>query len=681
MPKIPVTKFFSLLAVLCLTLPFSAQDARFFGIDKAAVCAHSYDKAAHSAATCRTDCPGIEGIAEDHFSYIPPATIPSTAPSARSAALFNVTYIGFSQPAIAAFQYAVNIWADLIDSSQLIEIEATWESIPGSTLGSAAPTGLAQNFAGAGVADTYYPVALANAIAGSDLSSDVDIACNFDSESPWYLGTDGNVPPGFYDFVTVVLHELGHGLGVIGSAVVVGNTGFIGSGGVPYIYDRFVVTATGDTITEISQGTSLLGDVLTSGGLYWAGQNGVAAATAPPGIYAPNSWEAGASYSHLREDMYLSGTANSLMTPQIYTGEAIHNPGPIVGGMLADMGWGVQGCFFFELDIGVQIECNPQTNTYSQEITLTYNDPPAGLLNINGALYAVTESPQTLTMSNLSSDGQLVDVTAYFTGDPECSFFQAAAFTAPAACSGGDCTITGLVLGEQTVCNPADGLYDQAFTLSFGFAGDAGNVLVNGEAFSVFNNSADVLLEDLVADGSLVTVLVEFTDNDSCSATFTGAFTAPDPCPCSLSSEVLSISACEVATDSYDAVVEITPLHPPLSGTLLINGVGQTLPASGLPFTVALDDLPSDGLPYVFEAHYSDLEACAVSLNPAFTAPEPCACPSDLDGDGFMGVSDVLGLLALFGCNSGDCVGDIDDDGVTGVSDILLLLAAYGTPC
>ena len=42
------------------------------------------------------------------------------------------------------------------------------------------------------------------------------------------------------------------------------------------------------------------------------------------GCYAPDPWEPGASFSHLREDMYLSGNANALMTPNLNTGEAIH---------------------------------------------------------------------------------------------------------------------------------------------------------------------------------------------------------------------------------------------------------------------------------------------------------------------------------------------------------------------
>ncbi|MHC4218549.1 MAG: hypothetical protein ACYSU7_08860, partial [Planctomycetota bacterium] len=53
-----------------------------------------------------------------------------------------------------------------------------------------------------------------------------------------------------------------------------------------------------------------------------------------------------------------------------------------------------------------------------------------------------------------------------------------------------------------------------------------------------------------------------------------------------------------------------------------------------------------------------------------------------LDGDGEVGVSDVLALLAAWGpCpDCGDCVADLDGDCNVGVTDFLTLLAAWG-PC
>ncbi|MCH7849592.1 MAG: hypothetical protein IIB53_14675 [Planctomycetes bacterium] len=52
----------------------------------------------------------------------------------------------------------------------------------------------------------------------------------------------------------------------------------------------------------------------------------------------------------------------------------------------------------------------------------------------------------------------------------------------------------------------------------------------------------------------------------------------------------------------------------------------------------------------------------------------------DLDGDGTVGVSDLLILLGAWGqcddCN--DCIADLDGDCVVGVKDLLILLGNWG---
>lgn len=55
---------------------------------------------------------------------------------------------------------------------------------------------------------------------------------------------------------------------------------------------------------------------------------------------------------------------------------------------------------------------------------------------------------------------------------------------------------------------------------------------------------------------------------------------------------------------------------------------------------------------------------------------ERAGCPADLDGDGAVEASDLLAMLAAWGC--ADCPGDLDADGTVGVADLLLLLAAWG---
>ncbi len=62
------------------------------------------------------------------------------------------------------------------------------------------------------------------------------------------------------------------------------------------------------------------------------------------------------------------------------------------------------------------------------------------------------------------------------------------------------------------------------------------------------------------------------------------------------------------------------------------------------------------------------------------TAPIVSSCPTDLDGDGQVGIGDLLILLAQWGPCPPICLGDINGDGVVNVPDLLTLLAAWG-PC
>ena len=64
----------------------------------------------------------------------------------------------------------------------------------------------------------------------------------------------------------------------------------------------------------------------------------------------------------------------------------------------------------------------------------------------------------------------------------------------------------------------------------------------------------------------------------------------------------------------------------------------------------------------------------------ANAGPTGNPCPEDLDGDGAVGVSDVLMVLGEFGCAS-NCTMDIDGDQSVGVSDVLAVLSVFGEVC
>lgn len=75
-------------------------------------------------------------------------------------------------------------------------------------------------------------------------------------------------------------------------------------------------------------------------------------------------------------------------------------------------------------------------------------------------------------------------------------------------------------------------------------------------------------------------------------------------------------------------------------------------------------------------------ERAALIFNGALDdCTSPTTCPSDLDGDGIIGVGDAIIILSDFGCTGG-CAGDIDGDGNVTVLDLLNgVLAHYGDPC
>jgi hypothetical protein len=259
-------------------------------------------------------------------------------------ATFVVTYHGFPANAKAAFQRAVDLWSVLVKSSVPIRVDATWTTMGDGILGGARAGDYIRDFSGAPRSATWYPAALANARAGTDLSPSPDIEAQFNSAGiPWYLGTDGNVPAGELDLTSVVLHEIGHGLGLSDSTDVSDGRGYWGGDGYPTAYDRFVQTADGHWVPDLANGTTALAAYLQSDALRWGGANGTAAAGTRPWLYSPNPFEVGSSVAHLDEDVYATGTANALMTPYLDDGEALHDPGDIGLGMLKDIGWTVAG--------------------------------------------------------------------------------------------------------------------------------------------------------------------------------------------------------------------------------------------------------------------------------------------------------------------------------------------------
>lgn len=283
---------------------------------------------------------------ESHDSYVaPPQEYFNRLKSASTQkAKIEVTYVGFSLEAQQAFQFAVQIWENLIYSPVPIRMKATWKSLEKGVLGSCGPTAYYRNFNSTQKWNCYYPVAIVEKMLGEEVNSpsQYDLEASFNKDfANWYLGVDGKTPSGQYDFVSVVLHELAHGLGFTGLFYT-----FEGKGAYSYssesyagIFDQFVINKAGESLVNKSIFTNPsvnLYQAMTSG---WLDFNTRLSGSQLPHLFAPSTWDEGSSIYHLDEVTYPGENINSLMTPYTGTGEAIHSPGPHSLDMLYDMGW------------------------------------------------------------------------------------------------------------------------------------------------------------------------------------------------------------------------------------------------------------------------------------------------------------------------------------------------------
>lgn len=277
------------------------------------------------------------------------------APAKAQTATFQVTYTGFTPEAQAAFQSAVDLWATHIVSSVPIRVEASFVPLGTNVLGSAGATQVYANRPQFPLQNTWYPNAIADALVGQDLNPNVpDIRAQFSSNFPnFYFGLDGNPPVGRIDFRSVVLHELGHGLGFFGTADVTSGIGSwgLGQAGLPLAYDRLVRDAALRPMLDLSfypNNSVELANLLQSNALF-LDTPGLRNANAgsPPRIYAPAVWNQGSSYSHWDEASFPAGTPNALMTPFIgartATGplDVYVSPGPLTCALFAELGWGL----------------------------------------------------------------------------------------------------------------------------------------------------------------------------------------------------------------------------------------------------------------------------------------------------------------------------------------------------
>ena len=279
---------------------------------------------------------------------LPPSGKYALAPPAAN---ISVNYTGFTLEAQAAFQRAVDIWSSLLITSVPIEIEANFTTFEEEkTLGAAGP----QSFnvfklkSGRSVA---YPAGLVNEIVERDADPDKpEIKVTMSDSSNWYYGLDGQPGEDQFDFVSVVLHEIGHGLGFSDSFKIDESTEEaeygIGDDNIPTIFDYFIFDTEFKWLVnedEYTNPSTELTDTVTGIKLFWYGTKTREAngGHRPVLLWAPGEYGR-SSVAHLDYDAYPPGTPNELMNPFQPKGQAAHEPGPIVLAMLGDMGWTIR---------------------------------------------------------------------------------------------------------------------------------------------------------------------------------------------------------------------------------------------------------------------------------------------------------------------------------------------------
>ena len=242
------------------------------------------------------------------------------------------------QAAKDAFRFAADIWETEVVSDVPITISANFRNFGSSSIigSNSSPLFINTPNAPEGV---IYTSALARAIAGFDFTpGTADGNQNYNLEFDFYFGTDGQVPSNKIDFITVVLHEIGHTMGITGLSNNGTGVGTSFQGEQVYTgWTNFVELGDGTPITEVADTDQP--DALTSNDLFYEGPNTKDFFDGRPKVYAPSTFRSGSSYSHWDEATFRSGTPNALMTPSIARGEVNRNVGDITRGALKDQGW------------------------------------------------------------------------------------------------------------------------------------------------------------------------------------------------------------------------------------------------------------------------------------------------------------------------------------------------------
>lgn len=233
-------------------------------------------------------------------------------------------------------------WDAALVTPSPITVDVYWECFnnPG-ILGFAGPLDIYQS------TDTgfIFPAAVAHTLENSDLNgptSEIEMGLNAELSSSnscsfatdeWYISSSNSTPgSNQIDLYSVVLHEIGHGLGFLGSAQDPDGVGPI----TPrvsfprFIYDSFVTVGNTPLLDTNNPNSHL-----TQGNLFFDIGGGTL-----HDVYAPNPFRNGSSFSHF-SFAFQGSDPGVLMTPALGPGQVRRALDAPVLGVLSQQGWDV----------------------------------------------------------------------------------------------------------------------------------------------------------------------------------------------------------------------------------------------------------------------------------------------------------------------------------------------------
>jgi hypothetical protein len=296
-----------------------------------------------------TDPELVAEVEEVHLAFEPSNQVPAGAEAigellASSNGGITVNFsAGTPADVQSVFFAAVAEWdaALATNPSGPINIAVNWAPLSGSVLGSAGPNGLFRS-GQMPRSDSYYPAALANTLTGTDVNdvyfgpNSPEINVTLNSNLDWYVGTTGS-PGGKPDLFSVILHEVAHGLGFLGSAsenncdATSGNPTLESAvcSSYPFVYDQLVTY----------NGIPLLSDSNPSAHLESGNLRILLSDAYDTKVYAPAAWSEGSSFSHFDEGYSPAGSAGALMTPVLDYNSTERDLDAAVLGVMAGIGW------------------------------------------------------------------------------------------------------------------------------------------------------------------------------------------------------------------------------------------------------------------------------------------------------------------------------------------------------